>query len=199
MKKTTVWAVALMAISGLAVSAMAVEKMETEKKEKKIEWNQVPAPVQKRLNEISSNAKFDEITMEQEEGGAEYEAAWKKGDRVLEAKVTANGDLLATETSLPESEVPATVVQAAKQKCPQATGITYEQKNMILYRVKATEKDGKECKLTLSADGHEKMFGKHEHDKGCECPKCKVMKDAKCDAAKDAKSQAPAAASKDTK
>lgn len=113
-RRTAGWmaVVGVLGASGLASGARAQEA--------EIPLDQVPKAVMDAAKAKFPGAMIKEAAKETEGGKTTYELEMSINNRNVDASFEANGTLVAVESSLPESEVPAAASKAVKDKYPGA-------------------------------------------------------------------------------
>jgi putative PepSY-like beta-lactamase-inhibitor len=135
----------LMAMLGVAGWAAAWD-------DEKIPPDQVPAAARRALEQQAGGAKFTEIEREVEHGVTVYEAEWIVQGAEHEASVSADGELLEIEETVPLEKVPAAVREAIAKHLGGAANMEIEKTTIVNYEVEA-KVDGKNKELYISPTG----------------------------------------------
>jgi uncharacterized membrane protein YkoI len=131
--------------------------------EVKIALQDAPAKVQEALTKLAGNATITKVEREEKRGAMCYEGEWESNGSEMEAKVTADGDLMKLEQKLAAKDVPAAVKEAAAKMFPGDTNIEYKKVTMIAYEVEA-KVEGNKKEVHIDPMGnmmHHEMKGKH--------------------------------------
>ncbi len=131
--------------------------------EQKMSLDQVPEAARAALMKLAGNAPIGEVECEKEHGMVFYEAEWTIDGREIEAKVTANGDLVEMEEPVDPTDVPEAVKAVAAKKFPADAQVKYERVTIVFYEIEA-KVGNKEKEIMVLPTG--KMFGKGAKEKG---------------------------------
>lgn len=84
--------------------------------------DRIPAAVMTTLTNRFPAAKIDKWTKEKEDGKDVYDIEFRQGERRFEADIFADGTILNWERQIPESDLPAAVVQSPDGKVLEGPG-----------------------------------------------------------------------------
>lgn len=120
--------------------------------EREVKETEVPAAALKTLKEQAAGAAITEFAEEIEHGHTFYEGSFKsKSGSNVDVLVTEAGALVEIEESIQANNVPAAVLEAAKQAAGSAN-IRFEKKTAVTYEIRFKKGDrGQE--VLLSPDG----------------------------------------------
>jgi hypothetical protein len=157
--RTAVHAITILALGGLL--ALGQNAAPPGESERAVTEAEVPAPALEALRHLAGPAILTAFAEEVEHGSVFYEGSWKGPHGPVDALVTAAGDLVEIEESLPSDQVPARVrAEAAKAAGHDAT-LTFEKKTVILYELHyRIAGKGRELILTPDARRYHEDGGK---------------------------------------
>ncbi|MBI1249609.1 hypothetical protein GC197_17430 [bacterium] len=148
----------VLAVTGIVLSVATVgfafhkgERHE-ESGEKGLSITEAPAVVQAALKNLAKGQEIAELKQETEDGATVYEAGWKVNGIEQEATVSADGDLMETESAVAADSVPKAVMDVVKKHAGQGATPEFEQKRIVLYSVEVSH-DGKESEFLVDPAG----------------------------------------------
>jgi hypothetical protein len=95
----------------------------------------LPGPAAAALKKQSGGHELSGFETEHANGVALYEAGWTDGGVKHEATVTADGDVVELEQSIPASAVPAAVRAAAVKTFGEGADVRYVKKTWVVYEI----------------------------------------------------------------
>ena len=134
------------AVAGLAVAAASIPLKD------------LPAAVQKTVQEQSRGAEIKNISKEKEKGAWQYEVETMLNGKHRNFNVAANGALIVVEEEIAIADIPATAKAAIEKKV--GTGKltmveTVTKDGTTMYEGIFTNKSGKKMEVLVKADGTE--------------------------------------------
>ncbi len=183
---------AVMLVGGLVVWSQEKKqekkqgKKEPASQERSVKESEVPAAALTTLKKLAGSATITEFAEEFEHGSKFYEGSWKGPDGHVDVLVTAAGDLVEVEESVPADKVPASVRAAAEKGAGKGARITFEKKTMILYEIHFEKVVNGEMIFTPDARQYQEAGGEKAKakDKDDDDDKAKQGKDARVDDSK---------------
>lgn len=148
--------------------------------EREVKESEVPAAALAALKKLAGDAPLTEFAEEVEHGITYYEGSWKGPDGNVDALVTAAGDVVEIEASIPAELAPATIRALAEKEAGKDAKVSYEKKTLVLYEIHF-KKEGKGREMIFAPDGrryhedgayqarerkHEKDEDEDEHEAG---------------------------------
>jgi hypothetical protein len=154
-KRTWGW-MAIAAILGLCGLGSGAEAQEVE-----IKLEQVPKAVMDSAKAKFPGAEHRGAAKETEEGKTAYEISMTHEGHKMDVTFQEDGTLVLVETEVPEAELPAAVLQAAKDKYPHSKIKLAEsvkkgpkvKKEVDYYELHLTTADNKSAELELDSQG----------------------------------------------
>jgi hypothetical protein len=148
MKQTFLALIAVVAISGLASAAA-----------KSLQVKDLPAPVQKTVQETLKGAEIKSISKEVEKGVTQYEVETMANGKHRDFNVDAKGKLIVVEEEVDLASIPAAAKAAIEKKVAGGKLGMVETVDKgdgaILYEAAYTSKAGKKGGILVKADGTE--------------------------------------------
>jgi hypothetical protein len=148
MKQTVLVCLTALTISGLAAAA-----------EKSLQMKDLPAPVQKTVQDNLKGGEVKNISKETEKGVASYEVETMVGGKHRDFDVDAKGKLLDVEEEIDPATVPAAAKAAIDKKVStgKLTRVEAVDKGdgVKSYEASYTTKAGKKSEFACKADGTE--------------------------------------------
>jgi hypothetical protein len=147
MKRTfVVWtAVAFAALAGAAAKSLALKDL--------------PAPVQKTVNDNLKGGEIKNISKEVEKGITEYEIETMLNGKHRDFDVTAAGKLVDVEQEVDIATIPAAAKTTIEKKFPGGKLVMVESVDkgdgILTYEASYTTKAGKKGEVSVKADGTE--------------------------------------------
>ncbi len=135
----------------LAFAENEKEQPQPGEQERSVKESEVPAVALEALKKVASGASFTEFAEEIEHGHTFYEGSFKGPEGNVDALVTASGDLVELEESIPAAKVPAAVRAAAEKEAGRDAKPTFERKTLYLYELKYG-KNGEGREVIFTAD-----------------------------------------------
>ena len=126
-----------------------------------ISLDQIPDKAREALLTLAGGAPISAVECAQEHGLVLYEAEWSARGRAVEAKVTADGDLVELEEQVGADAVPRRVRAVAARVFPQGARIKYEKAMVVVYEIEARV-DGREKEIRVLTTG--RLFGRADKD-----------------------------------
>jgi hypothetical protein len=134
----------------LVMAAVVIAPLAAQAAEKKIPQSQVPKPVIDAVAKKYPTAKIKGFEVDEEEGKKTYEASIDAGKGAMDVELTAEGKILAEESKLPATALPAAIkagITASKYKGWKIKGaelvIKEEKTAEPFYEVVFTQKQAK--------------------------------------------------------
>ena len=124
--------------------------------EKKISRADLPAEVEKTVQEQSAGATIVGFTKEVEDGQLEYEAAMTVNGHSKSVSIATDGSLLETEEDVDQSTLPASVLQALTARAKGAKIATVEsvtKQGKIVSYESTTVKGNKKSEIAVGPNG----------------------------------------------
>lgn len=119
--------------------------------ERKVQEADVPKAALDAIKKLAGGAAITELAEEIEHGHTFYEGSWKGPNGNVDGLVTASGDVVEIEESVPAAMVPAAVRAEAQKAAGKGANLTFEKKTMVLYEMHF-KKDGKTQEMILTPD-----------------------------------------------
>ncbi len=120
--------------------------------ERKVTEAEVPKAALDALKRLAGTAKITEFAEEIEHGHTFYEGSWSGPDGAIDALVTASGDLVEIEETVPADKVPPVVRAEAEKAAGKGAKVKYEKKTLVIYEAHYRKGDRRE-EVTLTPDG----------------------------------------------
>jgi hypothetical protein len=127
---------------------------------------ELPAAVQEALRRLTPAAAVLEIETITHDGITVYEVEFKKGDRKSSVTLAAQGQVIESEESVEDSELPAAVRDSIRKKFPKAEIVESDSVTVHSFEVTISV-DGKKRELELLASGQMEEDDEdedHDHD-----------------------------------
>jgi hypothetical protein len=123
--------------------------------------DKIPASVMTTLSAKFPQAKIDKWTKEKEEGKDVYDIEFRQGEQKFEADIFADGTLHNWERQIPQSDLPAAVVQTVNKRFPKAvlkeimavTDVKNGVERLEGYEVVIQRALRKDVEMTIAPDG----------------------------------------------
>jgi hypothetical protein len=131
--------------------------------EDEVTLDQMPAAARAVILAQAAGAPISEIERETTNGVTVYEAEWVVDGTEHEVAVTADGELLELEETVPVSQVPAAVQAVIAEHFGAGAQVVVEKKMIVMYEVEA-KVNGKEIELCIFPSGQVHEAGPHDHD-----------------------------------
>jgi uncharacterized membrane protein YkoI len=125
--------------------------------EKKISFDQLPAPVKAAVQRAFGKSKILSVEEEREEGKLVYEVKAKHEGHVVELELTGEGTVIAEERQLKLEEAPAAIRQAVTSSLPaggKVEGVEQvTEAGVVTFEVAVKKADGARVELIIQGDG----------------------------------------------
>jgi hypothetical protein len=154
MTRTTIRkAACLLAAMAVGVAIAQTKPAEPPKDgEREVTEAQVPRAALDTLKMLANGAAFTAFAEEVEHGHVFYEGSWNGPNGNIDALVTAEGDLVEIEESIPAEKVSVAALAHVRITAGKDVALTFERKTMVLYEAHY-KKDGKSHEIVLTPDG----------------------------------------------
>ncbi len=120
--------------------------------ERKVTEAEVPKAALEALKHLADKAKITEFAEEIEHGHTFYEGSWSGPNGNVDALVTASGDRVEIEETVPADKVPSIVRAETEKAAGKGAKVMYEKKTLVMYEAHYKRGDrGQE--LILTPDG----------------------------------------------
>jgi hypothetical protein len=124
--------------------------------ERKVTEAEVPKAALEALKRLADTARITEFEEEIEHGHTFYEGSWSGPNGNVDALVTASGDLVEIEETIPADKVPSLVRAETEKAAGKGAKVKYEKKTLVMYEVHFKKGDrGQE--VILTPDGRRYM------------------------------------------
>ena len=163
MRKHHIVGLGLAVCGVLGLAAYAQKGAPPKDGERSVTEGEVPKAALDALKKLAGGAAFTEFAEEIEHGSTFYEGSWKGPNGNVDALVTAAGDLVEIEESVPADQIPAGARAAAQKESGKDGQPTFEKKTMILYEIHY-KKDGKGHEMIFTPDGRQFHENGDKHD-----------------------------------
>lgn len=127
-----------------------------------IKLQDAPTPVQNAIAEMIGGTSPKELSRETDDGITTYEVVWEVDGQTRSADLSANGDLLATETGIKADELPKTISDLIAKHHANAIVKQAELVQETYYEI-VIMIDGKAHEVSINAAG-EMRSGESKHD-----------------------------------
>ncbi|MEZ6093938.1 MAG: hypothetical protein R3C03_06825 [Pirellulaceae bacterium] len=129
-----------------------------------VKLSDAPESVQSSIKKAAGSSTIDSVKMEMDDGVTIYEASWKVDGVTHETSVDSAGNIIETERSVSNEEVPQAVRNAAAKHLPAGSKPEFELKMIMLYSAEA-DANGKEIEILIDPAGRlMELDAEDEHD-----------------------------------
>lgn len=131
--------------------------------ERRVKESAVPPRALATLKKLARGEKIRQFEEETENGQTYYEGSWKTTGGKVDVLVTAAGDLVEVEETVPQSEVPKPVLEQVRRTAGPGTKLHFEKKTLTLYEVHY-QQGGRQHEVLFSPDGRIQKEGEDSAD-----------------------------------
>ena len=125
--------------------------------EKKLTFDQLPAPVKATVQKVFAKAKILSVEEEHDEGKLVFEVKAKHEGHVVELALTGDGTVIAEEREIKLEEAPLAIRQAVTKNLPAGGKVEGVEQvtegGLTFFEVAVRKADGSHVEMVVQADG----------------------------------------------